>query len=259
MKRYLLKLNKELYYYCWDVIFNAGYYVRTVVNDVKDEVMYYRKEDGPQFSHFSSLYDLYMNCRPKPLNKKAYNDGYDYNVYLDYRYGSGEWEVLGDYISNRTPIMVKHKCGAVSLITPNSLNNKSRVQSQCSKCASKSNGEHLVAEILKELNIDFTRQYSFKECKDQRPLPFDFGIFNLRETIPISCIEYDGIQHTEIVDRFGEESYFSTMHHDAIKNCFCEHHNIPLLRIPHTYKTYSSIKEIVKEFLSNPMKFKTSH
>jgi len=98
----------------------------------------------------------------------------------------------------------------------------------CPKCNS-SKGELVVEQYLKEHNIKFKRQYKFKDCKDKKPLPFDFYLPNFN-----ICIEYDGEQH------FGK--WFTKIKidfniiklHDNIKNEYCKNNNIKLIRIPYT-------------------------
>lgn len=58
----------------------------------------------------------------------------------------------------------------------------------CQKCSS-SKGELFIWNFLKTNNIKFIEEKRFKECKNKRPLPFDFYLpeYNM-------CIEYDGRQ-----------------------------------------------------------------
>jgi very-short-patch-repair endonuclease len=81
----------------------------------------------------------------------------------------------------------------------------------------------------------------FKNCKNKKQLFFDFFLpdFNC-------CIEYDGIQHFEIVEFFGgEKSFNERLINDNIKNDFCEENNISLLRI--SYK--DNINEILEKII----------
>lgn len=69
----------------------------------------------------------------------------------------------------------------------------------------------------------------FEDCKDKKPLPFDFYLPN-----NVICIEYDGEQHTKPIDYFGGiESYECTVRHDKMKNEYCKNNGISLLRIPY--------------------------
>lgn len=62
------------------------------------------------------------------------------------------------------------------------------------------------------------------------------------------CIEYDGRQHFEIIERFGGlDGFINTKFRDTYKNWYCEKNNIKMIRI--SYKDYENIEEILnKEF-----------
>lgn len=96
-----------------------------------------------------------------------------------------------------------------------------------------SSSEAEVGKVLKQYKINYIPQYSFSECKDQRPLPFDFYLtdYNI-------LIEYDGEQHYKPVNFGGisdEEAQCNlkiVQLHDKIKTNYCKDNNIPLIRIP---------------------------
>lgn len=106
----------------------------------------------------------------------------------------------------------------------------------CYSCSCKESvGEERIRKFL-ELNcIDFVQEKRFVDCKDSRPLPFDFYLptYNL-------VIEFDGIHHFEETGRGNHEI---TAKHDAIKNNYCELNGIELLRIP--YWEGNKIEEIL--------------
>lgn len=52
----------------------------------------------------------------------------------------------------------------------------------------------LMDKILTKYNIPFKREYWFAECKDKKPLPFDFALFNNEDEL-IGLIENNGSQH----------------------------------------------------------------
>lgn len=96
----------------------------------------------------------------------------------------------------------------------------------CPAC-SHSKGELKIREILENKNIEFTPQKRFPDCKDIKPLVFDFYVPNLN-----LCIEFDGKQHFENIEYFGGEKAFKlTQKRDEIKNNYCRDNNIKLLRI----------------------------
>lgn len=78
-----------------------------------------------------------------------------------------------------------------------------------------SKGEAKIQKILEENNIYFETQKTFKDCKDQGNLKFDFYLPNYN-----CCIEYDGIQHFENKSNgyFTEEKLKGIKKRDSIKN-----------------------------------------
>jgi very-short-patch-repair endonuclease len=100
----------------------------------------------------------------------------------------------------------------------------------CPQCSNKSNGEHIIFDILKTYNISFETEKTFDDCKDILNLRFDFYLPEYN-----CCIEYDGKQHFNPVDYFGgEESFLKSQKRDEIKNQYCKKNNIKLIRIPYT-------------------------
>ena len=90
-------------------------------------------------------------------------------------------------------------------------------------------------------NIEYIQQYRFEDCRNKKPLPFDFYLpeYNM-------CIEYDGEQHFSENRAFGgTDRFWTTVIHDAIKNQYCEDNNINILRIP--YWELKNIEEILKK------------
>lgn len=111
-------------------------------------------------------------------------------------------------------------------------------------CFNKSKGEYFIENILKSLNIDFISQKRFEDCKNKKPLPFDFYLPKLN-----ICIEYDGLQHYHSVEFWGGEERFKDRQiNDQIKNQYCKDHDIQLIRIPYTQK-----KDEIYKTLNNLM------
>jgi len=119
----------------------------------------------------------------------------------------------------------------------------------CSNSISKS--ELKVLRYLENNNIKTLTEYSFDDCRNIHPLPFDFAVFNNNK--PIYLIELDG-QHHYYPVKFGGCSnqealkrHLQTKRHDSIKNQYCKDNNIPLLRIP--YWEFDNIETILEEWL----------
>lgn len=131
--------------------------------------------------------------------------------------------VLDNYIGAKIPI--KHKCticGYEWNVLPDSILDGHG----CPRCTI-SNGENTIQEYLKLHDIEFEPQYSFSDCKNKQPLPFDFYIPSTN-----ACIEYDGIQHFKPIEYFGGvDALKYIQRNDDIKTKYCLSRNIDLLRI----------------------------
>ena len=104
----------------------------------------------------------------------------------------------------------------------------------CPRCMA-SVGEKKVEEWLKSKGITFYQEHRFTECRDKKPLPFDFYIEGLKV-----AIEYDGIQHFsndgigKNGKRWGSHDLEGVKRRDSIKSSYCERNGIKLIRIPYT-------------------------
>lgn len=112
---------------------------------------------------------------------------------------------------------------------------------QCKSCSAiKSVGEARIAQYLDSNKISYEREKTFDECRDRRPLPFDFYLpeFNL-------CIEFDGAHHYGL-SQWDQFEYVKA--HDEIKNQYCKDNSIGLLRI--AYWDCKNIKQILDSKLN---------
>ena len=141
--------------------------------------------------------------------------------------------ILGDeydawgYVRRKDRVTAKHKtCGLIWHPKAGDLLNGCG----CPWC-NQSRGERAAGNWLRKSQISYVAQKRFADCKDERPLPFDFYLpaYNL-------IIEYDGRQHFHKNDDYfgGEEAYKVRHKHDLIKDKYCKDHGINLLRIPYT-------------------------
>lgn len=149
----------------------------------------------------------------------------------------GEFEVLEEYKNARTPIKIKrNKCGHVHNISPdNLLRGKG-----CPKCGIKqSKYMNTVEDYLTEKNIKYVKEKVFDDCRNIRPLPFDYYIEDLNV-----CIEVDGEFHYETNSVYSNdiESYHLIHKRDSIKNEYCKNNNIKLIRLPYyEFKNFEKI------------------
>lgn len=154
------------------------------------------------------------------------------------------YSVQGEYVNTNTEIEILHKdCEKIFSVTPQRFMHSN---SRCPLCPSQftgSIGEIKINTFLVENNILFKREYYFDKCRNIKPLPFDFAIFNRYRKLKF-LIEFDGGQHYKPVDLFGGEKAFEKMKiNDEIKNEYCRIKNIRLIRIP--YWDFNNIDKIL--------------
>jgi len=126
----------------------------------------------------------------------------------------------------------------------------------CPNC-SKSNGEKIIDNFLRNKNIFFIAQKRFQNCRDKKPLPFDFYLpdYNL-------CIEFQGQQHFEpyFFTTFyknyndGKKHFEKQKIRDQIKKEYCKNNNIELLEIRYNENIEEKLEEKIRE-----LEQKTSH
>ncbi|OMD06708.1 hypothetical protein BJP50_31845 [Paenibacillus odorifer] len=157
-----------------------------------------------------------------------------------------EYSVVGEYTSARAYIDMRHNiCGGSYLVYPNNFLSGKR----CPHCV-ESHGETAVRRYLIEHKYAFTPQYRFNDCRNDRPLPFDFAVHFPSLNV---LIEYDGVQHFQPVS-FGRGDddmlleYKSIQRRDRIKTTYCKAHGIPLIRI--SYEEFDRIDAILDESLA---------
>ena len=145
-----------------------------------------------------------------------------------------EYTLLSKYVNMKTKVRIRHNnCEHEWLILPDSFINGGI---RCPRCSS-GKTERSIATYLQKNYIEFKTQYRIKECKNIRPLPFDFAIFNHGKLVAL--VEYDGEQHYIPFHRSTSEKakaqLAKTQYNDKIKNEYCKKHHINLIRIPYWY------------------------
>lgn len=88
----------------------------------------------------------------------------------------------------------------------------------------RSKGEFQIEALLTEHNINFKREYSFDDLKDELPLRFDFAIFDKEDNFK-GLIEFQGEQHFSKTNGFYSEVLKK---HDEMKAEYCKNHNIKI-------------------------------
>ena len=120
--------------------------------------------------------------------------------------------------------LCKCKCGNEVFVKSNDLRSG---HTQSCGCIGRSLGNAKINELLIQNHINFKREVSFQDLKDQKKLRFDFGIYDNQGNL-IKLIEFDGRQH------YDQSSIWHTEKlklHDQMKTQYCKNHHIPLLRL----------------------------
>ena len=141
-------------------------------------------------------------------------------------------KIIGKYINSRTPLEFKCvKCGT-EWVT-NYVNVYSG-HTGCPLCRS-SVGEFNIANHLDKNKVYYIRQFSFKDCKNEEPLRFDFYLPKYN-----CVIEFQGEQHFFPVNFSGNWSkeeldaqFKYTLLRDKIKRDYCNEQGIRMVEIPY--------------------------
>ena len=108
----------------------------------------------------------------------------------------------------------------------------------------KSVGEKIISAVLDSNDIQHTFQYTFSNCRDNKPLMFDIAFY--KNSLLTGLIEFQGVQHYKSIERFGgEEALKNNKKRDKIKFDYCKVNNIPLLVIPYN----QDLKTLLKNFI----------
>ncbi len=163
------------------------------------------------------------------------------NIKHDNKYDYSKTE----YINSKTKVIITCRIHGDFEQSPNS---HLRGQS-CPHCKT-SRGELKVLNYLKSKNISFKSQYKFPDCKNIRPLPFDFAILN--NTDVVGLIEYNGEQHYRTINWHGSNkndmnAFESRKLRDNIKEEYCVRKNIPLLILKYT--EFNNVENLIDDFL----------
>lgn len=153
---------------------------------------------------------------------------------------NNEYLVIGTFKGTKKKIKLKHiLCGNTFETKPNYI---LHLNSRCPIC-NESRGERKIRELLQQNDIHFIREYIFNDCINNRPLRFDFAIFDKKEGGDLLfLIEYQGIQHYKPVQFFGgQKQYKERSINDNIKKYYCEEKGIKLITIH--YQEYNDIEQ----------------
>lgn len=133
------------------------------------------------------------------------------------------------------------ECGSKGTFSTNTLTSGHTLSCGCRKI---SHGEYKIEKALKELGIDYKKQYVYNDLKgDSYALKFDFAIF--KDNKVCCLIEYQGEQHYFPVSIFGgEKGFLKQKEYDERKREYCNINQIKLIEIP-----YTNLKQINNDYL----------
>lgn len=200
--------------------------IETFIN-VNTKILHRCKIDGYEWYATPNNILRGKGCARCAGNERYGHDGYIKRVAEI----NSNIEVLGVYVNAHTSIL--HRCridGYEWYALPNRILNGCG----CPKC-NESKGEKAITNWLNKNNILYEPQKRYVDCKDKKPLPFDFYLpeYNV-------CIEYQGQQHYEPIEYFGGKNKFEEqIKKDKIKREYCKKNDIFLFEIP----CYSNLDE----------------
>lgn len=241
----LKKRQAEYYPKILDMCHTKGYELATNQEDIVNNrtyITYICPIHGEQKMRISNFLNG-KGCPGCQADKASVRNRFD-SEYIIQAVAKCGGELINpeDYINNHTKNL-KIKCPSCGNVFITSLVIFTQHGGQvCSDCySSESVGEMKIRMYLENHKIDFIQEHWFNDCRDIKPLPFDFYLPKLN-----LVIEFDGRQHFEDT-KFFSYGIEKTIAHDAIKNTYCKDNGIRMIRIPYTQ--INNIEKILdKEF-----------
>lgn len=135
-----------------------------------------------------------------------------------------------EYKGDKIPLKLLCSCGNDFYVN---LNHFISGKYQCNECRVKQSAIAACVELwLNKNKLCYEKEKVFEDCKDKKPLPFDFYLVEFN-----ACIEVDGVGHYRPVAFGGDKEkavalYQERVKNDKIKTEYCTKNNIPLLRLP---------------------------
>lgn len=146
------------------------------------------------------------------------------NIFIDkaLKIHGNRFVYCSQYVNQHTKIEIRCKIHGIFFQKP-----KYHLQGNGCPICKESKGEREVRNFLIKNKITYESQYSFSDCKNMNKLSFDFYL-----PAKNICIEFDGRQHFEVIEKWGGEKTFKDIQkRDKIKNEYCKDKQIELIRI----------------------------
>lgn len=162
-----------------------------------------------------------------------------------------EYELLAPFDPTKDRVSLRHiPCGRLDNKIVSSLFRGHG----CRWCSNRGESKAVIeiARILEKMGFNYIMEVRFPDCKRERTLPFDFGVYEKGELKFL--IEYDGEHHYRpMYRRDGEKRLKLVQERDSIKTAYCKSNSIPLLRIKFTEfervaNPIANLKKIISKF-----------
>ena len=154
-----------------------------------------------------------------------------------------EYLIVGKYRgASKKVLFIHEQCGREFEMAPGRFLYEGIRCPHCYIERTRSKGETVIANYLKQNDILFKAEYKIPGCRNVRPLWFDFAVFDPKGSLEC-LIEYDGSHHftPKFPNRW--ENFKRTRINDEVKNQYCKEQDIPLLRITHIRSSRAEIFE----------------
>ena len=196
---------------------NIKYHSRILVQDTNG----YRSLMAPNSIMRGSSFERFSVRNPYTIDNIrifAFNKGWDCIVYNQ------------EYKGDKIPLKFMCACGNDFYVD---INHFVDGKYQCNECRFRQSAIAAKVELwLNQNHIVYSKEKKFEDCKNKKPLPFDFYLDDFN-----ACIEVDGVGHYRPVAFGGrkeeaQDIYEQRVQNDLIKTEYCKNNNIPLLRLP---------------------------
>lgn len=188
------------------------------------------------------LHKEIMQSLGKEKHKDMIGKTYGFLTVLDY----GDYYQKPDGRNEQLMRCRCERCGTITQVRPYDLQSGNQMACGCIN----SKGNTIIKLWLLQNNIPYKSEYRMEECKNQRPLPFDFALF--KDEILIGLLEYQGIQHFSCENHGWDrpDKFEQIKINDEIKYQYCNNHNIKLYYITYKEDIEKRLEEIINELYS---------
>jgi very-short-patch-repair endonuclease len=135
----------------------------------------------------------------------------------------GDTLLSTDYINTMTPLEIK--CGLCSSTFYKKL--RSQYFPSCTKCNATSL-EKVMHKYLTDNNYEYHTQKTFDNCRSKKAKLFRFDFYIPHKNV---IVEVDGLQHFQVVKKYGSKWFDVIQQRDIIKTRYCKESNIKMIRI----------------------------